>query len=107
MVATAISASAPATATSASRSAAGNHDAPALAEAAAEVSRRDELEDAPALPADVAGPALEVRPAFPCSPEAVAVFPLPLPPARGDGVEDGKLPATLPGEEEGGEEGEA
>ncbi len=106
MVATAISASAPATPTSASRSAAGNHDAPMLAEAAAEVSRREGLEYAPALPADVVEPALEVRPALPCPPETVAVFPLPLLPTRGDGAGDGELPATLPGEEEEEEEEE-
>ncbi len=105
MVATAISASAPATATSASRSAAGNHDASVLAEAAAEVSSRDGLEYARAPPADVVEAALEVRPALPCPPEAVAVFPLPLPPTRGDGAGDGALAATLPGEEEE-EEGE-
>jgi hypothetical protein len=107
MVATAISASAPATATSASRSAAGNHDAPMLAEAAAEVSRREGLEYAPALPADVVEPALEVRPALPCPPETVAVFPLPPLPTRGDdGAGDGELPATLPEEEGEEEEGE-
>ncbi len=106
MVATAISASAPATATSASRSAPGNHDAPVLTEAAAEASRRDELEYAPALPADVPEPAPEVRPPFPCTPEAVAAFPLPPPPPRGDGAGDGELPETLPGEEEEEEEEE-
>jgi hypothetical protein len=104
MVATAISASAPATATSASRSAPGNHDAPVLTAVTAEVSRREEFEYTPALPADVPEPALEVGPAFPCPPEALAAFPLP-PPPRGDGARDEELPAALPGEEEE-EEGE-
>ncbi len=72
---------------------------------------RDEPEYAPALPADVPAPALEVRPAFPCPPEA-AFAPCPLRPAatppapREDGAGEEKLLAALPGEEEEEEEGE-